>query len=133
MHSLFYLQTNLPFNLFNHFPFHKKRLIDHTIQGDAMYNKLERIDDILIHLPLDSLLHYSLEDLQDAYLVAKAKTFKQRLNDIMDLLEKTKERKQCHYLYREIENLEEMLYLVEKRYSKTLKKQLKQAKKKHDQ
>ena len=97
-----------------------------------MYDKLERIQTILYQIPINDLLHYSLEDLQDAYLMAKADTFKQRLNDILNLLEKTKERKQCHYLYREIENLEEMLYLVEKRYSKTLKKQLKELKKKNN-
>lgn len=87
--------------------------------------KLKRVKIIQERLPIEKSIFYSLEDLQDAYLMTKAKLFKERMDLIIDKLELTKERKDCHYLYRELEDLEEMLYLVEKKYSRTLKKALK--------
>jgi len=87
--------------------------------------KISRVKHIQECLPMEKSILYSLEDLQDAYLMTKAQLFKDRMNLLVDKLELTKDRKDCHYLYRELEDLEEMLYLVEKKYSRTLKKALK--------
>lgn len=94
--------------------------------GDVM--KIEKIKQLQQHFPFKELVQYSLEDLQDAYLMAKSELFKNRINQLLDQLDQAKDKKYCHYLYRELEDLEEMLYLVEKKYSKTLKKELKKEK-----
>lgn len=87
--------------------------------------KLKRIQLIQERLPIEQSIFYSLEDLQDAYLMTKANIFKERMNLVIDKLELTKDKNNCHYLYRELEDLEEMLFLVEKKYSRNLKKALK--------
>ena len=90
--------------------------------------KLEKIKKLQTYFPFDKLIEYSLEDLQDAYLMAKSMLFKKRIELLLNQLDQANDKKYCHHLYRELENLEEMLYLVEKKYSKTLKKEIKKEK-----
>lgn len=95
--------------------------------------KLERIQFIKKKLPLEDSIFYSLEDLNDAYLETKASIIKERIDLLIDKLEEVKDRKDCHFLYRELEDLEEMLYLVEKKYSKQYKRAKKYQKKTSEQ
>ncbi len=66
-------------------------------------DKLNRVQLIQERLPMKQSVYYSLEDLQDAYLLCKSELFKERIEYLMNQLDKQKDKSSYHYLKREWE------------------------------
>lgn|GEM_PF-5734546 len=84
-----------------------------------MEDKLKRIENIKEHLELADGICYSIEDLNDAYIEAKINDLSEKMNRIASKLSDAKERNEYQMMYRELEDLEEIIYLLNKKHSKT--------------
>lgn len=87
--------------------------------------KLDKINQIEKTFNMEELISFQLDDIADAYLKTKVKLLNDRMLTIIDKLDSIDSKKSLHSFYRELEDLEEMIYLLEKKYSKTFKKALK--------
>lgn len=116
-----------------------KKNQDKLKKGDEMRNKdktlilqdkLKRIANIKERIELADGICFSIEDLNDAYLEAKINDLNSKMEQIIDNLSKANDRHQYQRMYRELEDLEEIIYLLNKKHSKTYLKAKKWAEKK---
>lgn len=82
-------------------------------------DKLRRIDTIKNQLELADGIGFSIEDINDAYLEAKINDLENRINQIVNQLSHANSRSIYQQMNQEIENLEEIIYLLNKKHSKT--------------
>lgn len=80
--------------------------------------KLKRIENIKERLELADGICYSIEDLNDAYLEAKINDLNTKMDNITSNLSKAKNRAEYQDMHRELENLEEIIYFLNKKHSK---------------
>lgn len=93
-------------------------------------DKLKRIENIKDHLELADGICYSIEDLNDAYIEAKINDLNDKMNRITSKLSEAKERSEYQRMYQELEDMEEIIYLLNKKHSKTYLKAKKWAEEK---
>lgn len=85
-------------------------------------DKLKRIENIKEHLELADGICYSIEDLNDAFIEAKVNDLQEKMNHIISQLSSAKKREEYQNMHRELEDLEEIIYLLNKKHSKTYQK-----------
>lgn len=93
-------------------------------------DKLKRIESIKDHLELAEGICYSMEDLNDAYIEAKVNDLKVKMDHIASRLSQVNERQEYQRMYQELEDIEEIIYLLNKKHSKVYLKAKKWADKK---
>ena len=81
-------------------------------------DKLKRIENIKERLELADGICYSIEDLSDTYLEAKINDLNDKMRNIASNLSNAKDRQEYQFMHRELENLEEVIYLLNKKHSK---------------
>lgn len=82
-------------------------------------DKLKRIETIKNQLELADGIAFAIEDINDAYLEAKINDLEHRINQIINQLSKATNRSAYQQMNREIENLEEIIYLLNRKHSRT--------------
>lgn len=87
-----------------------------------LQEKLKRIENIKEHLELADGIYYSIEDLNDAYLEAKINDLNSKMNQIAERLSAADDRESYQKMHRELEDLEEVIYLLNKKHSKLYQK-----------
>lgn len=81
--------------------------------------KLSRLKTISNHLELADGICFSIEDLNDAYIEAKVQDLKQKMDELANRLSFAKDQDTYQRMYRQLEDYEQAIYLLEKKHSRT--------------
>ena len=106
-------------SLMNHDPY----LALHYGEDKHQYlTKLNNVKAIRQKLNIQDCIYFSFEDLKDAYVETKIDLFKERIQLLNNRLNTLQTKKECHFLYRELQDLEHMTSFLEKKHSRLYKK-----------
>lgn len=84
--------------------------------------KLSRLKTISNQLELADGICFSIEDLNDAYIEAKVQDLKQKMDELANRLSFAKDQDTYQRMYRQLEDYEQAIYLLEKKHSRTYRR-----------